>query len=933
MMRDLNGLATSSYRLVQDSLAAQLSSFRYVFNSRGTPEIVDGLMILRSQSGDYRVNDNNELVDQIYEMSGSQATVFQKIGDRAVRISTNVKTPSGERAIGTIVSEPVYDAVINRGETFLGVADVVGTLYLTAYEPIRNADGVTIGILFVGITGEALYESMLPAIVSMDLGESGHIHAFEKNGKVVNATLIPYDNHPVTVDPRILQELTTPGSAPPDMVIRRNESSGDRRSIRYYSYVPELQWILGAHVYPQEFTAPLQQVRALLLYFLTGLVVLAAALSLLVGKIVSLSTRRLIGVTQKLTSGDLEQAEKDIDMLVDDRVVHDEFALIAKGFREAIHAVKQRDESLNAKRKQLAAQELEIRQSNARLEAIASATNAGIIALDRDRQVQYVNPRFSEIFGYEAADLADKRAWCQIAGADEKSKVILARIFSPESKSENSTSLPSINLEVSIRCKGAKLRAVLLTSKAVDTWQVVTLSDISEQKQRQETIRYLSQHDSLTGLPNRALLSERLNFLVTQTRRSRWFLCVGFLDLDGFKPINDEYGHEAGDYVLKEVATRLRNVLRDGDMVARLGGDEFAIVFSEIHSHDECPPLFQRLLESVHAPIHFQDQTLRVSASLGVTFYSQSRAIDGDQLLRQADQAMYCAKLAGRNRFAVFDAEQDQSIRESQEEISRISLGLEAEEFTLFYQPMVNLRTGRIIGVESLLRWIKPSGNILLPDAFLSPVYDHSVSEKLGTWILEQAFCAAETLAESGQRLTVSINVFPRQFIAPEFVPSLQRQLDLHPNVSAELIEFEIVETAAMNDLETAKRVIQACQEMGVSCCLDDFGTGFSSLSHLRYLPVSKLKIDRSFVRDMLDDPDDAVIIEGTLSLAQAFSRKVIAEGVETLEQRQRLLELGCESAQGYLIAPPMTLESLIEWMNNWTPPQEWQAVSNEHVS
>jgi diguanylate cyclase (GGDEF)-like protein len=461
---------------------------------------------------------------------------------------------------------------------------------------------------------------------------------------------------------------------------------------------------------------------------------------------------------------------------------------------------------------------------------------------------------------------------------------------------------------------------------------VVTLSDISEQKRRQETIQYISQHDSLTGLPNRNLLSERLEWHVKQARRSKWQLCVCFLDLDGFKAINDQYGHSAGDRVLKEVARRLLNTVREVDTVARLGGDEFAMVLSEIEHRQDCLELFDRVLACVRHPVPYEGHELEVSASLGVAFFAQDIAVDGDQLLRQADKAMYDAKLAGKNRCAIFDTAQDLSLQIEQEKLNEIGLALQNGEFVLRYQPKVNLRTGAVVGAEALLRWVRKTGEVLDPDEFLPAINNNALAERLGSWVIASALGDLDRLVQERHLLHMGINVFPRQLVSQEFLPSLQRQLDRHERLAPELVELEIVESAALNDLEAARRAMTACRELGVRCSLDDSGTGFSSLTHLKYLPITALKIDKSFVRDVLTDADDLAIVEGTISLAAAFGHEVIAEGVETIDQGIRLLELGCELAQGYAIARPMPLEEFIDWMRNWKAPQEWLAFGAPSV-
>ncbi|WOJ94679.1 EAL domain-containing protein [Congregibacter variabilis] len=942
-MTDLSALTRSSYNLTEDSLIGELSTLRYVFNSRGIPEIIDGNMVLRGEDGDYTINGNNEIVDQILEMSGSQATIFQKIGDEAVRISTNVKDLKGERALGTIVSAPVYDAVINRGETFLGVADVVGTIYLTAYEKILDANNNIIGILFVGITGDALFEAMLPTISSMNFGETGHLHVFDLQGNPLLSQDRTADSP--TVASETLEKMLFMKDLARDKPLSIAEPQLDQSFVSWFSYVDELEWILVAHVYPKEFLEPLKRVRSLLFYFLGTLVTLAIAVSFYVGRVVSHRAGELVSVTQQLGSGDLDAAEANIREIARATGTRDEFTFFANALREATHSLKERDGKLQAnekrlqglveelrqreierdlQREKLQQQEREVVIARDKLEAIAAATNAGIFAIGQEGSVSYLSPRFTELFGYETLDLMDGVSWSMIAGNDNTSREALASVFRvSDQRAAEDAELPS-NLEVAIKTKSNRLRNVLLTAKFSSETLVVTLSDISEQKVRQDHIQYLSQHDSLTGLPNRMLLGEKLDWHVKQTKRSNDSMCVAFLDLDGFKLINDSHGHEAGDFVLKETAKRLLSVTREIDTVARLGGDEFAIIMSQIKSRGECTVVFRRILETINSPISYAGESLQVSCSIGVAFYAQSETSDGEQLLRQADKSMYDAKIAGKNRYAIFDAEQDLSLQIKHEQLNFIEAALTNQEFELFYQPKVNIRTGVVLGAEALLRWRTPDGQIRDPDSFLPAVHETQLAKQLGAWVLTQALSDLNGLIRQDHTLQISINVFPEQFLDQNFVPSLVRQLDKFPNIKPSMIELEIVETEALNELEEASRVIRACADLGVHCALDDFGTGFSSLSHLKYLPVTTLKIDKSFVTDVLIDPDDAAIVEATMSLAHAFDRKVIAEGVETIEQGLRLLEMGCDIAQGYAIAKPMPLRSFLTWLAGWESPEEW---------
>jgi diguanylate cyclase (GGDEF)-like protein len=411
---------------------------------------------------------------------------------------------------------------------------------------------------------------------------------------------------------------------------------------------------------------------------------------------------------------------------------------------------------------------------------------------------------------------------------------------------------------------------------------------------------------------------------IAQAQRRQQQLAVTYLDLDGFKAINDHHGHETGDQVLITLAKRMKEVLREGDTLARLGGDEFVAVLIDLEDTSASVPLLDRLLVAAALPVQVGDLSLQVSASLGVTFYPQTQDIEADQLLRQADQAMYQAKVAGKNRYHIFDAAQDSSIRGHHESLERIRLALAQGEFVLHYQPKVNMHSGQVIGAEALIRWQHPEKGLLAPAVFLPVIEDHPLAVDVGEWVIETALAQIESWHLAGLKLPVSVNIGARQLQQSDFVERLQAILAAHPRVHPGSIELEVLETSALADMAQVSRVIEQCNEIGVKFALDDFGTGYSSLTYLKRLRVALLKIDQSFVRDMLDDADDLAILQGVISLAAAFKRNVIAEGVETVEHGTALLLLGCELGQGYGIARPMPPGQLPEWAAAWKPDTAW---------
>ena len=450
-----------------------------------------------------------------------------------------------------------------------------------------------------------------------------------------------------------------------------------------------------------------------------------------------------------------------------------------------------------------------------------------------------------------------------------------------------------------------------------------------ELRQANHQLEHLAHFDSLTGLPNRVLLADRLRQAMSQCLRRDASLAVVYLDLDGFKPINDRHGHAIGDQLLVLLAQRLKEVLREGDTLSRIGGDEFVAVLVDLESPRDCEPVLRRLLESTTIPFIVDGLTLAVSASIGVTLYPQDKG-DADLLLRHADQAMYQAKQGGKNCYHLFDVARDAATITRHETRERIRRGLIANEFVLHYQPKVNMRSGAVIGVEALIRWQHPELGLLPPASFLPVIEDHPLVTQIGEWVINEALTQIESWNAAGLNLPVSVNVDASHLQQADFVAQLTRRLAAHPGVRCGQLELELLESSSLDDVDRVAGIIRACQSLGVLCSLDDFGTGYSSLTYLKRLPANTLKIDRSFVHDMLDDPDDLAIVQGVIGLATAFRRAVIAEGVETVVHGVRLLTLGCLLAQGFGIARPMPADQIADWVRRWRPDPIWAADNTD---
>lgn len=448
--------------------------------------------------------------------------------------------------------------------------------------------------------------------------------------------------------------------------------------------------------------------------------------------------------------------------------------------------------------------------------------------------------------------------------------------------------------------------------------------DLSDHKRHQAELAWTANHDRLTDLPNRHLLAELMRERIARADRNEGSFSLCYLDLDEFKQINDQHGQETGDQVLVAIADRLRRMVRGSDAVARLGGDEFVLLLDEV---DEGPTLQRRLeflLQVLAQPVEVDGLNLSVHSSVGVTIYPKDSA-DADILLRHANQAMFRAKAQGRDCYSLFDLEMEQGVQRRRRRLLEIEQSLEQHEFRLHYQPKVNMQSGEVLGMEGLVRWHHPEQGLLSPAVFLGDLDGSDLERRFGMEMIQQALEQLQQWTRERIGLTISVNISGPHLLHPSFLPAFMEALNNYPENVSRRLKIEILESAAVADLGQAIAVLEQVKRLGIGISLDDFGTGYSSLSHLRSLPVDEVKIDQSFVRDMLTDLSDYNIVRSVVGLAAAFNLKVVAEGVETMDHAALLLELSCETGQGYAFGRPMPVEAVPDWLAAWQ--QGWRKV------
>lgn len=545
---------------------------------------------------------------------------------------------------------------------------------------------------------------------------------------------------------------------------------------------------------------------------------------------------------------------------------------------------------------------------NLREKVVLSAAPDGILWVNKNGQIEMANPAMQSLSGYSVSELIGQN---------------VDIFLPPHLRAEHAQSMRDYFISPHARAMGSmdlKLMRrdgqMLPIDISLGHWQdeneqhaIAYIRDLSERKVFEATLQHQATHDELTGLPNRWLFRLQLNQALAQAKRSEHRVAALFLDLDDFKAVNDSFGHNAGDELLIQVSKRLRGMLRENDTLVRLGGDEFAILLTEMESSDEAVIVAEKLLSSVNIPYRLQDQVVHIGGSIGIAFYPDD-AQDSEDLLRYADMAMYQAKKSGRGTYACYSVRMDQQAHEHMQLHAHLKDAIDLGKLKLLYQPQVNVESGAIIGAEALLRWHDEILGDVSPARFIPIAETTGLILPLSDWVLETACEQIAAWEQAGTPLRVAINFSAQQFRRRNLTDMVSSALK-RTGANAQLLEIEITESVAMVQPTQAREQLDALVSLGCSISLDDFGTGYSSLAALKELPVSKLKIDRSFIKDLPRDLNDVKISKSIIALAHSLDLTLIAEGVETSEQLQFLRDCGCEAYQGWLFAKALSAADL----------------------
>lgn len=577
---------------------------------------------------------------------------------------------------------------------------------------------------------------------------------------------------------------------------------------------------------------------------------------------------------------------------------------------------KEREDHLSSMKfdleKRVEERTIELQESEYRFRSLIEAIeDYAIFRLDTKGNVTSWNEGIQNILGYTAEEIIGKPT----------------RLFFTQEEIDKN--IPMLELEEAERSpitkEGLRVRKDGTTFYAISTITAIrnpegelegfskVMRDITDLREAEETIRYQAMHDTLTGLANRKSLDEHFSVAQSMAIRNKHKLAIFFLDLDRFKNINDTLGHGIGDLILKEVAHRLQSSVRQADTVARLGGDEFIILLNEISTAQDAARVAEKILQTMAPVMRVQDQSLHVSASIGIAMFPA----DGQDiytLLKNADTALYRAKDAGRNRYQFYNYSMNL------QSVARLSLeqdlrnAVNQRQLQLVYQPFINMKTGKVVGAEALVRWHHPKLGVLLPYDFIPMAEETGMIIPMGKWILKSVCLQAKKLQTAGYNLQMTVNLSGRQFAEAELVDTITDILS-KTQLEPRNIELEITESVAMENISRTSSKLNDLKKHGISIAIDDFGTGYSSLSYLKRFPVHKLKIDKSFVKHAITDSQDSTIIRAIISMGHSLGLKVCAEGVEDERQEGLLTSMGCDLAQGYLYSKPLPPLDLLNWL------------------
>ncbi|MBV6322394.1 EAL domain-containing protein [Duganella sp. HSC-15S17] len=664
--------------------------------------------------------------------------------------------------------------------------------------------------------------------------------------------------------------------------------------------------------------AAISLVNITIIYTLLGIIIFANQRML----------KRVNDITTRFQNGD-HGVRLPVSGTLEARMLAVTFNNMAQRVQALVHKLQQSQNKLSEQLAQTLEAQALLQVEKERIEVTLASIGDAVITTDLNGKIDTVNDVAQQLTGWPEA---------RARGMELHQVFVLANNFGQHSLLKSMAAIYAGGDVIkvgnqSLRNRMGQTITVEYTANAIRSARnevqgsVLVFRDVTERRQLMQQISWQSNHDILTGLPNRAALATRFEQEVIRAREQDYLLAVCLFDLDHFQYVNQTLGQDIGDEILKQAASRLHDFAGARHYVARLGGDEFVLLLPEMDNRAAVEQALDQLMAALSRDYQCDGEAVGMSASAGVAVYTGNE-ISADSLLRHADQALYQAKITGRNRYHFFDADLDEQVRTHHNRRTEVRTALLDGELRLYYQPKLDMRKARIVGMEALLRWQHPLRGVVGPGDFL-PIVEHSdVIVDIGEWVLREALRQLQDWRAFDARWVISVNIAARHFQRADFVERLTAILAEFPDVPPDMLELEILESSALSDIAHVRSIMLDCQALGISFALDDFGTGYSSMSYLKRLPADMLKIDQSFVRNMLVDRDDLHLVSAVIGLAKSFGLGVIAEGVETMEHGAMLMRLGCDLVQGYGIARPMPADEVLAWVASFDTAAMWQAAA-----
>lgn len=877
----LTNLLITARTLVSEHVLSSMALLKQYASVEGEPNIHGVTNMQDTAVPNLRFGLNEQtgrtiLVDSVTRIGSGTATIFVKRGQQFLRIATNVKKADGSNAFGTELN-PAGKAIesLLKDQTYYGVVDILGEAYLSRYEPMHDVNGKLIGAWYVGYKLD--FNAIDQAIRQWGFMEKGFVAITDGHGKI---------------------RFLTDGMSK----LQAKEALQDQQHQwkKVTKDVPE--WDFQINI-----LYPVSEAYWSALGAVSPVMIIAFSLTLVVVMVVISGLQRFV---LNPLGGDPETAKQLLMRIESGDFAEDNIAAAPDTLIANMLKMRRRLREMMS----------QIQASANRLQISASVfehAHDAIFITDHHGLIVQCNPSFSIVTGYSTTEaIGQQPAALGIASQEED---FFQSLYTGEQ------AFQAWQGEVWNRHhQGHDYLVKLELSPVLNPagefqYYVGLFSDITHAKEQQNMLEHLAYHDVLTQLPNRVLFSSRLQQALLEAERQQSLVAICYIDLDDFKIVNDQYGHEYGDKLLMQLATRLTGILKPHDTLARLGGDEFAMLLCGGRTQIEYTRRLKKLLATIEKPFTVDKFKFSISASIGYTLYPIDHN-PPDTLLRHADHAMYHAKTHGGHQYHLFDLASAQQSQQQQVLLRDLLNAIQRNHIKLVYQPQVCMKTGELFCFEALLRWQHPVRGLLYPNDFLIAVEHTSLIIDIGNWVIEESLRQLSEWQDGGLHTQVSVNIAAQHLMHKNFSDHLAALFKKYPKIKPPQLHIEITESAAISDFVRVNRVIQQCQALGVAFSIDDFGSGYSSLIYQRRLPVNTIKIDQSFVHNMLTNQEDMAVIRGVITLSREFGRKVIAEGVEKAEQAHILADLGCDYAQGFGISRGMAGHKVIEWAGKHDP-------------